>query len=464
MTGFRTHLDFLVKTDDLLALDRPTVSPQVVAAEALRANGPALRFRPGEGDGVALASGVYGGTDQLARRARYPWTRLGIGFGIDRDPDYVAVLDALVGLGERTDPHDVTYVQRAASTTDLTMRDLDLPQPPDAAWPRFTLGLASVRVAGGTCWAPIHGSVLDGETVRARVPQGLVDRLSQGDAVTVALGVPPEALAATYLLAVTDRLADPVQERAVAAEVPLVPTAGGVVPSASEVVVEAAVAGQQPETAAETGECWERLVDSTTLTLDVTDVFAREDAVVPFTPLGAPLGDDLQLTALARAARLFERANSYWGISPVAWLLLPAETRLGTCFVASDVLYAGFEWQLANFLFSVSESFDKVVVVDADVSPRNLGQVLADIWIKAHPARDWLFSESDAPAARMPTYRADRDTGARLYVDTTWDPRWQEEYVAPRVSFTESYPTEVREAVRESWADFGFATPPDEVP
>ena len=456
MTAFRTHLEFLHRTDDCLSLDRPTSpSPGVVAAEALRANGPALEFSPTDGD-LGLASGVYGGVDQMARRRRFPWTRLGLGLGIDRDPAYVDVLEAVIALADRVDDRDVTYVSRAASATHRGVRTLELPTPPDEAWPRFTLGLCSIGSDEGSYWGPIHGTVLDGNTVRARVPPALSARLDRGDAVAVALGVPAAALAATHLLAVTDRLSTPIEARGVGSRVPVVPTAGGVVPGSAEVVLETTVAERQPETRSEKRPFWERLAGGTTLTLDVRHTFTREEPVVPFTPLETPLSDDLQLAALATAARLYERANGYWGVSPVEWVLLPAAGRLGICVVATEVLYAGFEWQLANFLFSLSDCFDTVVVVDVETSPRELGRVFGDLWVKAHPSRDWLFSESNAPAARMPEYRRADDTGARLYVDATWDPRWKSEYIAPRVSFADSYPAEIRAAVRESWTDLGF--------
>ncbi|MXV62984.1 prenyl carboxy-lyase [Natronorubrum sp. JWXQ-INN-674] len=463
MTAFRTHLEFLRKTDELCSLERPeSPSPQVVAAEALRADGPAVRFRAAEKSHVGLASGVYGGVDQLTRQDRSPWTRLGIGLGVDRDPEYVDVLEAITDLGDRIDERDVTYVERAATATDRTVRELGLPTPPDEAWPHFTLGLLSVGSDDGTYWAPIHGTVLDGDTIRARVPAAIRERFERGESVTVALGVPAEALAATTLLTITDRLSTPIEDRRVGSTVPVIPTAGGLVPSSAEVVLETELATQQPDTRSEKPEFWERLVDGATVTLDVTGVFARDDAVVPFTPLDVPLADDLQLVALALAARLYDRVNGYWGVSPVDWLLLPAAGRLGICIVSTEVLYAGFEWQLANFLFSRSDCFDTVVLVDEETDPHDLGRVLGDLWVKAHPSRDWLFSEPDAPVARLPTYERD-GTGARLYVDATWDPRWDEEYIAPRVSFLESYPPDIRTAVRESWTAFGFDSEPDDV-
>ncbi|MDG5758300.1 UbiD family decarboxylase [Natronococcus sp. A-GB1] len=460
MTAFRNHIHFLRKTDDCCWLERPkSPSPQVLAGEALRANGPALRCTTADSR-LDLVSGVYGGVDGLSRRSRYPWSRLGIGLGIDQEPEYVAVLEAVTELTDRVDEHGITYVERAATATDLSVRELGFPTPPDGTWPRLTLGLLSVGTDDGSYWTPIHGTVLDDETIRARVPDAITDRFARGGIVSVALGVPAEALAAAYHLTVTDGLSVPVEDRRVGSTVPVIPTSGGLVPSSSEVVIEAEIADQQPETRSEKREFWERIADSTTLTLDVTNVFTRDGAVVPFTPLDVPLSDDLQLVALALAAQLYDRVNSYWGVAPVEWLLLPASGRLGICVVSAKMLYAGFEWQLSNFLFSFSNCYDTVIIVDDEASPRDLGQVLADIWVKAHPSRDWLFSESDAPVARMPTYSRE-GTGARLYIDATWDPRWDEEYIAPQVSFTDSYPPNLRAAVRSSWAEFGFNTNPD---
>jgi UbiD family decarboxylase len=457
MTAFRSHLEFLRKTDDLRSLERPeALSPQVVASEGLRADCSAIRFTTGDSR-VELVSGAYGGVDQLSRGGRYPWSRLGLGLGIDRDPDYVDVLDRIAQLGDHIEKRDVTYVERAATATDRTVREFGFPTPPDEAWPHVTLGLLSVGADDGSYWAPIHGTVIDDNTVRARVPKAITDRFSRGDVVSVALGVPSEALAAAYFLTITDQLSMPIQDRGVGSTVPVIPTGGGVIPSSAEIVFEAEISDHQPDTRAEKREFWERLVNGTTLTLNVSSVFARDDPVVPFTPLDAPLTDDLQLVGLALAATLYDRVNSYWGVAPVEWLLLPVAGRLGICVVSTEMLYAGFEWQLSNFLFSFSNCYDTVVVVDKDASPRDLGQVLADIWVKAHPSRDWLFSETDAPVAQLPMY--DRgDTGARLYVNATWDPRWDEEYIAPRVSLSESYPPTLRAAIRRSWAEFGFDT------
>ncbi|MFB6085016.1 MAG: prenyl carboxy-lyase [Halorientalis sp.] len=450
MIPFAQYVHGLAGDGDLVRLDGPFEVPiDVLAGEALRASGPALRFE--RAHGIGLTSGVFSGADLTQRRDARPWSRLSLGLGLDPDATLVDSLETIADLGPARERPEPTYTGQAASGTDADVQDLGFPQGETDTWPAMTLGLASVSTADGTHWAPVHGSVVSGDTLRVRVPDALPSLVGDGATVTIALGVPPAAITTAYLLAVTERVDTPVQSCGVAGTVPLVPTNGGLVPSTTEVVVEATIGDRNPDFRSDRREAWESVVDSRPLSLSVERVLATDDPVVPLSPVGRPLADDLQLTGLTTAAALFHRVNNYWGISPVEWLLLPAEAELGICFVASDVLYAGFEWQLANILFSFSSLFDTVVVVDEDVPPHDFGRVLADLWLKAHPAHDWTFSDPDAPAATRPRYRESGETGSRLYVNAAWDPRWEDTYIAPRVTFENSFPSVVRDTALALW-------------
>ncbi|WP_336358901.1 prenyl carboxy-lyase [Haloarcula sp. CGMCC 1.6347] len=450
MIPFTQYVRGLAGDDDLVRLDGPFEVPvDVLAAEALRASGPALRFQRSAGSD--LVSGVFSGPDQTQQREARPWSRLSLGLGLDPEATLVEVLETISSLGPDGRDSEPTYTRQAASEADIDVQDLQFPQGETDTWPAMTLGVASVSTADGTHWAPVHGSVVGGDTLRVRVPDTLSSLVSEGTTITIALGVPPAAITTAYLLAVTEQTATPIQSCGVTGTVPLVPTNGGLVPSVTEVVMETTVVDRQPDFRSDRREGWEYVVESGPLSLSVERVRTTENPVIPISPVGRPLADDTRLTGLATAAALYHRLNNYWGISPVEWIMLPAEAELGICFVASDVLYGGFEWQLANILFSFSSLFDTVVIVDEDVPPQDFGRVLADIWLKSHPARDWTFSEPDAPAATRPHYRRDNETGSRLYVNAAWDPRWKETYIAPRVTFENSFPTDVRDVARVLW-------------
>lgn len=59
--------------------------------------------------------------------------------------------------------------------------------------------------------------------------------------------------------------------------------------------------------------------------------------------------------------------------------------------------------------------------------------------------------ESSAPAAKRPRYRRDGQTDSQLYVNAAWDPRWEDSYIAPRITFEQSFPASVRDVARRVW-------------
>jgi 4-hydroxy-3-polyprenylbenzoate decarboxylase len=495
VSDLRAHLDRLESAGDLATVEERVHwadTAAAVAGEAARTNGPAVRLAD-TGGRATLVGGAFGGPDRLSVRSREPWSRTGSALGLGHDAAYLDTLDALVAA--RRGGADPDPVDRPAATADADLRTLGLPAVGDADVPTLTLGVAAVPAAAvgdGTdgdaaasgslptavpedsrtdpdavSWIPVRGSVHGSDGLRLSVPAP-AGSTPDGTRVTVVLGTPPAALfgATTRWLgesqvAGAPRIADAL------GSVDVAPTPAGAVPAASEVLIEATVSRAPASTATPDRRPsglpspWESAVATATLRARVDGVRVRDDPIVPFSPTGAPMADGRHLLSITESARLYGRVNNYWGVAPAEWLALPVEAGLGICLVASDVLYAGFEWQLANTLFSFSRLFDKVVVLDTETPPMDLGRAFDDIWVKAHPANDWEFSDPEAPAARAPHYRRDGATGSNMYVDAAWDPRWDEEYIAPRVTFEATYPEEIREAVRADWTALGFDHGPE---
>lgn len=456
MISTRDHLTALEGAGDLVRIDQRVHwadHAPAMAAEAARANGPAILFE--DVSEVRLVSGAYGGPDQMHPRERSPWSRLAMALGYD-DISYERLLSSVSkAVSTKSTPSHAPLV---AEYRDVDLHSLGLPAVGTDTAPTVTLGLLAVSIDDETTWAPLRGSVRGSDELRSSVPTPLAESLSQTADVTVALGVPVACLIAGALGWTGDGpVTDPLPTAGALDTLSLDEARGGLVPSSTEVLLDgtvSAVGGRPPEMAAS----WEDTTATSRIDVRITDVALREDPVVPFTPLGAPLADDLHLTGLIEAVRLFHRVNNYWGVAPVEWIALPVETKLGMCLVASDVLYAGFEWQLANTLFSFSRLFDTVLILDADTSPENLQRAFDDMWVKAHPSHDWQFSEPAAPAATATAYRHNGETGSRLTINATWDPRWDEEYIAPRVDFETSFPADVRTFVLDNWNDMGFKT------
>ncbi|WP_096389880.1 UbiD family decarboxylase [Halopenitus persicus] len=509
--GLRSHLDRLRERGDLVAIDDRVhwdEEAAAIATVAAREGAPALAFEQTPGH-VRFVAGAFGGPDQLAAHDREPWDRIGDALTAGEDlatvpptHEYGDLLELLAG--ERTEPATAADGEPAATPDPtLDLHTLGLPTLSANTRPIVSLGILAVDLGPeyGTTWVPVRGGVRGSSRLRLVVPRAFRERLAAATedagsggggvkngrerggidggpptdppAVSLLLGVSAPALVAALQGWIGDRVRTDVPELAAG----IAPTAtarvdGRLVPRDAEVRIdgtlrmeapggrEPTVTGSTPDPASTTTTteerraAWEAACETATVVLGVDRIATREDPVVAVSPLGAPLSDDTQLVSLVEAARLYRRVNGYWGVSPVRWVRLPPEGGLGMCLVASEILYAGFEWQLANTLFSFSRLFDKVLIVDEGSDPTDLAKALDDMWVKAHPANDWAFSEPHAPSATATRYRRDGETGSRLHIAATWDPRWDEEYIAPRVTFEQSFPENVRESVAERWDEF----------
>ncbi len=454
----RTQLERLEETDDLVTITERVhwdeTAPSV-AREAARHDGPATMFETTPGT-VRLASGVYGGPSQFASRSHRSGQRIAQALGLGPDCSYVKLLERLSRRETAPVQEVMTTAAATADQDECDLHTLGLPTVGDERFPLVSLGLLVVERQGTTTWAPIRGEAVHSGKLRLSVPGAFTDWCGPETEASVALGVSACSLIAAIQGWTQDRTTPDVPSFAAGlADTSMATVDSRIVPADAEVRIDGNLTVLDTESHGPDA-AWELTCETATVELRAETIATREDPVIPFAPLGAPLSDDMHLMSLVEAAQLFRRVNNYWGVSPVKWIQLPVEGRLGLCIVSSEILYAGFEWQLANTLFSFSNLFDKVVVLDEQADPTNLARAVNDMWVKAHPANDWTFSEPNAPAATATQYRHGGETGSRLYVNATWDPRWDEEYIAPRVNFETTFSENILDALRERWDELGL--------
>ena len=459
MTAVRQHLDRLSETDDLITITEHVHWDGMVAevaSEAIQHNCPVTLFENTSG-AVRLASGVYGGADQFASKDQQPWQRITQALDLGADCSYSELIERLAQWNSASIDDQFTDEAEATVRNDTDLYGLGLPTTSDGT-PLMSLGLLVVEKDGVTTWAPIKGQAQRSRTLRVSVPKAFAEWCPPQADASVVLGVSAAPLIGA-LQGWTQVQTTPAVPKLAAGltDVSLTSIGSRTVPADAEVRLDGHMS-IGPETEPDdnvTKAAWELACETETITIETDTIALREQPTVPFTPLGEPLTDDLHLLCLVETAKLFRRVNNYWGASPVEWIQLPVEGRLGFCIVSSEILYAGFEWQLANTLFSFSDLFDKVLVLDEQADPTNLARSLDDMWVKAHPANDWTFSEPNASRATAPVYRPDKN-GSQLYINATWDPRWDEEYIAPRVTFETTFSENVLESIADRWDELGL--------
>ena len=467
MTTLRQHLDHFEDADELVKITEPVHWDGTVvdvAAEAIRHGNPPLRFT--ETSGIASAtSGIYGAADQFSGTNQTPWSRIAAAIGMDSNCSYSELLGRLADWTPASKIPQNDAEPAATIEDGVDLYDLGLPTTRNGI-ALVSLGIIAAEVNGTSTWAPIAGNGRRSDELSLSIPQSFAAQVPTKIDASVLLGVPCSALLAAFQAWTQGGSTPAVPELAIGLDNLSVTTVDSrIVPTDAEIRIDGTLSvSDTSQTSADatlfdsTTErpAWELACQTSSSLLTVDSIASRDHPIVPFAPRGTPLTDDIHLLSLVEAAKLFRRVNNYWGVSPVRWIQLPAEGRFGLCIVSSEILYAGFEWQLANTLFSFSDLFDKVLVLDEHADPTDLSRALDDMWVKAHPANDWIFSEPNAPKAAAPVYRDENNTGTRLYINATWDPRWDEEYIAPRVTLDTAFSESVISSLIDRWEELGL--------
>lgn len=100
-----------------------------------------------------------------------------------------------------------------------------------------------------------------------------------------------------------------------------------------------------------------------------------------------------------------------------------------------------------------------IIVVEDDVDPFDIGQVLHALVSKCHPTRGIVQMDRTRAIALIPWLNKHEQKyliGARAYFDCTWPPDWEPEDIPGRCSFDAAYPDAVKAKALEKWAKYGY--------
>jgi 4-hydroxy-3-polyprenylbenzoate decarboxylase len=100
-----------------------------------------------------------------------------------------------------------------------------------------------------------------------------------------------------------------------------------------------------------------------------------------------------------------------------------------------------------------------VIVVEDDVDPTDLKQVIHAVVSKCHPNRGIVKIEHTIGTALMPflsRYEQKHLLGAKAYFDCTWPPDWDPADVPPRCSFDDAYPPDIKKKALAAWHQHGY--------
>lgn len=125
--------------------------------------------------------------------------------------------------------------------------------------------------------------------------------------------------------------------------------------------------------------------------------------------------------------------------------------------------YSNMATQIGNIIYGSKYAgpwIHMIIVVDDDIDPFNLPEVLHAFGTKCHPSRGIRIQEQAVGNPLAPYLSLEErkwSLGAKVVFDCTWPLNWsRENEIPPKVSFNNVYPEDVQQKVIENWESYGY--------
>ncbi len=190
----------------------------------------------------------------------------------------------------------------------------------------------------------------------------------------------------------------------------------------------------------------------------VTAVTHRNNPIFTMSCMGVPV-DDNCVMSLTKGSDML-RALRARGL-PVTGVYVVPETAYNLVVVSVRNDYSSIARDIANVVWGISAGYSTpyLVVVEDDVDPFNLPQVLHTLFNKCHPSRGIVKLEPSPTCSLLPFldhHERENRTGANVYFDCTWPLDWNPRDIPKRASFADIYPVEIQQAALTKWHKHGY--------
>jgi 4-hydroxy-3-polyprenylbenzoate decarboxylase len=235
------------------------------------------------------------------------------------------------------------------------------------------------------------------------------------------------------------------------------------VPATAEIVIEGTVNPHERREEGPFGEYtgYRAGPKSSQIVVHVSAVTHRNDPILPVSCMGVPVDDAAVIQPFGYAAEVLDelRARKF----PVKMVYCPPDAVSHMIIVSSEIPHPNYAKQVANVIWSArtrSEMLCYVVVVEDDVDPTNLGEVLHAVTTKAHPDRGIHKDLNTLGHMLLPFLNRQEQrlgVGSHVLFDCTWPKNWPKEDIPVKSSFNVIYPKDIQEKVLKKWdKEYGY--------
>lgn len=191
--------------------------------------------------------------------------------------------------------------------------------------------------------------------------------------------------------------------------------------------------------------------------IHIKAVTHRNNPIFTMSCLGIPI-DDNSVMSFTRCTEFLDALKKR-GL-PITGVSMPPEAAQILTVVAVKPLYGKIADDVANVIWGVAGFLSPyVIVVEDNVDPFNLEQVVHALVTKCHPYKGIVKVEKAPLNPLLPfldrleqKYR----TGPRVYFDCITPFEWDPKDRPQRISFAESYPLEVQKKALDIWRKYGL--------
>src|ERR1043166_1639380 len=234
------------------------------------------------------------------------------------------------------------------------------------------------------------------------------------------------------------------------------------VPASAEIVIEGEVLPHERRVEGPFGEYmgYEAGKSSPKPILKIKAITYRSNPILPFSNMGMPVHEGQTATALIKGAEIYAELKKL-GL-PVKGVFCPPYAVGHMAVVSTEVPFVNFARRVAHAVWATKPGLFTyyIVVVEPDVDPTNMDEVLHAMTTKCHPV-DGIYQVPHNPGFPVllpflaPKERLIGDAAGVIF-DCTWPKDWPEESIPIKATFEKLWPSELQERVLANWEGYGF--------
>ena len=231
------------------------------------------------------------------------------------------------------------------------------------------------------------------------------------------------------------------------------------VPATSEIVLEGIVDPDELKVEGPFGEYtgYQCSIPQPRPVYKINAITHRHDPILPITNMGVPVDSGHIIFSVGVAYDAMEILKKE-GL-PVTGIYMSPESALGMLIVATKTPFPHTAAKIASCLWGSKVAIwtPKIVVVDEDVDPTDIPQVLHAFAWKCHPRYGHIALDMPGTPTTpfMPPAEKELQSMTVCCYDCTWPKGWSAYPV--KSSFATIYPEEIKKKVTENWAKYGLA-------